>query len=47
MYTVDEIEDDQVILRMLFDIVMTSCSQSMIFGNVSEHLKKGKRFQKI
>ena len=26
---------------------MNSCSQSMIFGNVSQHLEKGKRFQKI
>ena len=27
--------------------VMNSCLQSMIFGNVSQHLEKGKRFQKI
>ena len=27
--------------------VMNSCSESMIFGNVSQHLEKGKRFQKI
>ena len=27
--------------------VMSSCSQSMIFGNVSQHLEKGKRFQRI
>ena len=27
--------------------VMNSCSESMIFGNVSQHLEKGKRFSKI
>ena len=27
--------------------VINSCSQSMIFGNVSQRLEKGKRFQKI
>ena len=30
-----------------FTSVINSCSQSMIFGNVSQHLEKGKRFQKI
>ena len=27
--------------------VMDSCSPSMMFGNVSQHVQKGKRFQKI
>ena len=27
--------------------VMNSCSQSVIFGNVSQHSEKGKRFPKI
>ena len=27
--------------------VINSCSQSMIFGNVSQHLENGKRFKKV
>ena len=47
MYTVDEIEDDQGIsFGRYLTFVMNSCSQSMIFGNVSQHLKKKKRFSK-
>ena len=47
MYMVDENLNDQGILWILFDIVMNNCSQSMIFGNVSQQLEKGKQFQKI
>ena len=47
MYTVDEIEDDQGFLWMPFDIRHEQLLNSMIFGNVSRHLEKGKRLQKI
>ena len=37
----------KVSFRCDLTFVMNSCSQSMIFGNVSQHKDKGKRFQKI
>ena len=47
MYTVDETEDDQGILYCYLTFVMNSCSQSMIFGTLSQRLEKRKQFQKI